>query len=548
MRFALALALAAAAGVAGPGCSPANAPAAGATSAPTLRIYAVSTVAGALEPCGCSKDMLGGFDHVAAFMRSEAQKAPQTLLVGAGPMLYLDPKPKAAGDGAQYTWNAEAIAGAFKAMNLTAWAPGYNDWAGGAEELGKCREMAGATLLAGNLPGMTGTLVREVGGVKVGLVGVALPRDRDGVIAAGLAASAPLEAMRAGIAAVKQQGARVLVGLAALPRGEALRLADEVPELHVLIVGKPFEAGDGNDAPKAPILAGTTLVVETANHLQTVGVIDLHVRGSKSGPLVFADAGGVARAEDLLALAARIRDLEARINSWERDGTVKAEDLAARKADLDKLRADKARLEAEQPTVGSGSFFRYATVEVRDKMGVDEAVHAAMLGYYKRVNEHNQKAYADRVPREPAKGQAGYIGLEACSECHEEARAVWDKTKHAKAYETLEKDFKQFNLDCVSCHVTGYDKPGGSTVTHVDKLKAVQCENCHGPGSLHKADPKAKGLIIGKPAISTCPTCHHPPHVEGFDPQEKIKLILGPGHGQPKADAGAPDSGAPPKK
>jgi hypothetical protein len=28
--------------------------------------------------------------------------------------------------------------------------------------------------------------------------------------------------------------------------------------------------------------------------------------------------------------------------------------------------------------------------------------------------------------------------------------------------------------------------------------------------------------------------------VEGFDPQEKIKLILGPGHGQPKEDAGAP--------
>jgi hypothetical protein len=541
MRFALALAFAlSAAGVAAcQGCSPANAPAV--TGAPTLRIYAVSTMAGALEPCGCSKDMLGGVDHFAAFLRGEAQKAPHSLFVGAGPMLYLDPRPKPGGDGAQYTWNAEAIAGAFKSVGMTAWAPGFNDWAGGAEALQRCREISGAALLAGNLPGMTATLVREVGGVKVGLVGVALPRDRDGTLAAGLAAGAPVEAMRAGLAAVKQQGARVLVGLAALPRGEALRLADEVPELHVLVVGKPFEAGDGNDAPKAPILAGSTLVVESANHLQTVGVIDLHVRDAGGrGPLVFADAGGVARAEELLALAARIRDLEARINSWERDQTVKAEDLAARKADLDKLRADKARLEAAQPAVGSGSFFRYATVEVRDKMGADDGVRAAMLGYYKRVNEHNKQAYADRLPREPAAGQAGYIGLDACSECHEEARAVWNKTKHAKAYETLEKDFKEFNLDCVSCHVTGYDKPGGSTVTHVDKLKAVQCENCHGPGSLHKADPKAKGLIIAKPAISTCPTCHHPPHVEGFDPQEKIKLILGPGHGQPKEDAGAP--------
>ena len=71
----------------------------------------------------------------------------------------------------------------------------------------------------------------------------------------------------------------------------------------------------GIDAPKAPVLAGSTLVVEAANHLQTVGVIDLFVRPSGAGPLVFADAGGVARADELLSLAARIRELEARINA-----------------------------------------------------------------------------------------------------------------------------------------------------------------------------------------------------------------------------------------
>src|SRR6185369_14514826 len=114
-------------------------------------------------------------------------------------------------------------------------------------------------------------------------------------------------------------------------------------ELHVLVVGKPNEAGEGNDAPKPPVLAGGTLVVETANHLQTVSVIDLYVRASGDAPLAFADAGGVARSEELLSIASRIRDLEARINSWERDKTVKAEDLAARKADLEKLRADKAK-------------------------------------------------------------------------------------------------------------------------------------------------------------------------------------------------------------
>ena len=32
---------------------------------PTLRLYFVSGVAGALEPCGCVKDQLGGLDHPA---------------------------------------------------------------------------------------------------------------------------------------------------------------------------------------------------------------------------------------------------------------------------------------------------------------------------------------------------------------------------------------------------------------------------------------------------------------------------------------------------
>jgi hypothetical protein len=428
------------------------------------------------------------------------------------------------------------LAGAFKDMGLLAWAPGENDWAGGAAQLAKDREATGAALVAGNLAGMSGTLVREIGGVKLGIVGVSDPRDKTGAYPEGVTATAPFEAMQAGLAAVKQQGATILVGLATLPRGEALRLADRLPELHVLVIGKPVEAGDGNDAPRAPVLAGSTLVVETANHLQAVGVIDLFVKPSPrggGGPLVFADAGGVARGEELVSLTARIRELEMRIDSWERDLTVKPQDLAARHADLDKLRAEKAAKEAEQPET-RGSFFRYTSVEVRDGLGRDPAVAAEIAGYYKRVNEHNKVAFADRLPPPPEAGQASYVGVNACNDCHDDARRVWNKTSHSRAYATLQKDFKEYNLDCVSCHVTGYDKPGGSTVTHAQKLLNVQCEDCHGPGSLHVADPGKTGLIVAKPKADVCVGCHHPPHVEAFDPKEKTKLILGPGHGMPK--------------
>lgn len=535
---ALFFALSAAGGLAAcQGCHPppvaGQADAAAADARPTVRLYVMSTAAGALEPCGCTKDQLGGIDHLAAYIAGQAGAAPSSLVVGAGPLLFGEPRLKP-DEVTQATWKAEALSLAAKDLGLVAWAPGVNDWAGGHDLLGRVSGEAGARLLAANLESKlqtSGTLVRDVGGVKVGLVGVADPKDRAGKYPEDVRVTPALDAMKAGIAEVKKQGAKIVVGLAALPRGEALRLADNLPELNVLVVGKPIESGEGNDAQKPPVLAGSTLVVEAANHLQTIGVIDLYVRGSGDGPLTFADAGGVAKADELISLSGRIRELEARINSWERDKTVKPEDVAARKVDLEKLRAEKAKLEADQPAV-NGSFFRYASVEVREKLGKDKAVADRMLAFYKRINEHNKKAFADRKPPEPEAGKAGYIGVEACTTCHDDARKVWDATPHAKAYSTLQKDFKEYNLDCTSCHVTGYGKAGGSTVTFNEKLQNVQCEECHGPGSLHAKKPKEKGLIIVKPEPGSCVSaCHHPPHVEGFDAKEKMKLVLGKGHG-----------------
>src|SRR4051812_33118717 len=112
--YALILLLACAGGVAAcQGCHPqslgSNTGADASTTQPTLRLYVLSTVAGALEPCGCTKDQLGGVDHLAAFVASQAGTAPSSLVLGAGPMLFMEPTLK--GDVAtQDTWKAEAIA------------------------------------------------------------------------------------------------------------------------------------------------------------------------------------------------------------------------------------------------------------------------------------------------------------------------------------------------------------------------------------------------------------------------------------------------------
>lgn len=513
---------------------PATSTAAPVVAPPTVRLYLLSAAAGAIDPCGCSKDQLGGIDHVAALLEAETREAPHSILIGAGPMLFQDPV-LAADERQQDVWKAETMAAALGKLGLAAWAPAANDWAGGPEVLARAREASKADFVAANLagaPGFVGSKVVEAGGVKVGIIGLSDPAAGLGKAPEGVTVAPAKEALAGELAKVKAAGARVLVVAASLPRGEALRLAEQFPELDVLLVGKPVQKGDGNDRLKPATLIGSTLVIEPSNHLQTVAMVDLHVReGDTAADLTFADAGGVARAEELVSVAERIRELEAKLNNWSNDKKVDPADVAARRADLERLRAQKRELEkVDAPP--PGSFFRVEVAEIRERLGADDDVTKVMLGYYARVNEHNKVAFADRKPEPAPPGKASYVGVEACGSCHTDELKVWNASPHAKAYETLQAKHVEYNLECVGCHVTGYGKPGGSTVTHVAKLEDVGCEVCHGPGSLHVEKPEARDLVVRRPDPQSCVSeCHHPPHVEGFDPVAKMQHVLGPGHG-----------------
>ena len=318
-----------------------------------------------------------------------------------------------------------------------------------------------------------------------------------------------------------------LFALAAVGRGEAKRIADSSPELLAIVVGSTGGGGDANtEAPPAERV-GDVLIVETANHLQTVAVLDINLRNEGKGLVKLTDATGIDR------IRKRVDDLRTKIAIWENDHAVDKKDVDARKADVAKLEAERDTLD-KAPPPATGSFYRYETHDIREKLGAAADVRSQMLAYYKQVNNENKRIFADRKAPPAAKGEASYVGIDVCSSCHEDARTVWDKTSHAHAYKTLSDTFKEFNLDCVSCHVTGYDRPGGSVVTHNENLQNVQCEQCHGPGSLHAAKPEKVKIAVEKPGADVCLSCHHPPHVHAFDAAAKIPEVLGPGHGRPK--------------
>lgn len=134
---------------------------------------------------------------------------------------------------------------------------------------------------------------------------------------------------------------------------------------------------------------------------------------------------------------------------------------------------------------------------------------------------------------------AEYIGNSQCKVCHNgkadgEQWNVWSKMNHAKAYESLQSDAAKAiakerglekpaheSAECLKCHVTGYDAEKETFHPKLKAADAVQCESCHGPGSLHAADGKAlkfkkgdAGSIdisahITKITESGCVKCHN---------------------------------------
>jgi 2',3'-cyclic-nucleotide 2'-phosphodiesterase (5'-nucleotidase family) len=116
-----------------------------------------------------------------------------------------------------------------------------------------------------------------------------------------------------------------------------------------------------------------------------------------------------------------------------------------------------------------------------------------------------------------------YLGTETCKRCHQAEYESFMQTAHAQALTSLEHDFQDNNPECVSCHVTGWQQPGGYGLdaTNRNKLKGVQCEACHGYGTAH-----TRGQAAAAPPAAMCLKCHDAANSPQFDYQrywEQIK-------------------------
>ncbi len=105
----------------------------------------------------------------------------------------------------------------------------------------------------------------------------------------------------------------------------------------------------------------------------------------------------------------------------------------------------------------------------------------------------------------------GYAASGRCSQCHTKEIAKWSFTNHSRAWESLINHpvpESTKNPECIACHSTGVGKTGGfgqPTTSNMRKVKAGQCEACHGPMRGHPQDENIHSIPVEE---GTCLTCH----------------------------------------
>jgi hypothetical protein len=142
----------------------------------------------------------------------------------------------------------------------------------------------------------------------------------------------------------------------------------------------------------------------------------------------------------------------------------------------------------------------------------------------RRLDRHyHQLAAAAGLPDLPPMGellrrklQADYVGSAHCAGCHPDETETWRSTAHATAFTTLLERHRQGVPACYACHVTAYRQPTGYRSIADARLRHVQCESCHGPGSRHLAGPTA-GSIVRTPTAAVCRECHNQDHSDMTD-------------------------------
>lgn len=187
---------------------------------------------------------------------------------------------------------------------------------------------------------------------------------------------------------------------------------------------------------------------------------------------------------------------------------------------------------------------RYQRVALDSRFGDSPQMRQVMVNYQHQLTELGWDGLGLR-PKPHARATASgdplgqFVGSAECGKCHQKAFDVWTNTPHAHATDSLvnAKPPRQFDPECVSCHVTGWNpqqffpyESGFLSLAKTPHLAGNGCENCHGPGAAHVTAENAAGDAANRDKLralmrvskgtsldNACTVCHDLDNSPKFD-------------------------------
>ena len=330
--------------------------------------------------------------------------------------------------------------------------------------------------------------VETLDGVRIGVFGVVAPER-----AAPLAAREPVAAARRAVASLRRRGAELVVALCGMDRLEARRLIKAVPGITFAVFGA--EVGDGMTEPEpVPTSDGDAWLMAPADLARYAVKLTVERRGA--GPMALY-AGAAARRHEVERDQRRIATLKEQLAVWAKDPTADQTFVAARRQELDGLIAERDQLAttAPPPPPATGNWFAYELVPVRHGIARDPEVAGELRTLAQTIGRVNLEAARGQAPPPAEPGAPTYVGMAACEKCHKPAVAFWKKTVHAEAWKTLVDVDKQYHYDCIGCHVTGWEKPGGVNLATRRSAGSSTCSARPATGRRPSTSPRPGSTI-----------------------------------------------------
>jgi hypothetical protein len=463
---------------------------------PALALLLSGEQHGYLEPCGCSETQSGGMARRADLVQQIVEgKGWDVVGLDVGGTLRRSRRQ----DGIKFDKMFEA----FQQMNYKAVGVGVEELKMGPEfilthqiadpdELAKSAALVSANvqLFGQDFGWPLPYRVIEKAGVTIGVTSIIAPSLRDKVAPAGVNNNIeildPNAVLPGVINALQEHQPKFLVLLCHGKDSDAIEMAKAYPQFRVILAAGGYDEPDGK-----PIKVGDTWVLHTGHKGKRVGVLGY-----------YPDS-------------------------------------------------------ADEP-------FKFELIQLdKERFKNHPAMRELMRNYQQQLEDEGIAASDELLLNKHLSGNT-FVGAEKCAGCHTKAFAQWKETGHAAAFTTLKEGpwnpdradekigwiKRQFDPECLSCHVTGWHpqemlRYGSGYVKEQESahLLGQQCENCHGPGSLH-VEREESGtndmafLEEGRRTVrrtleeakrSMCVECHDPDNSPKFTPErfdefwEKVK-------------------------